>query len=226
MAPAAPSPSSTLTISPFSVKNWTCRFSAHGILVLTMRSIAHSTPSNTTPCLRSSRSYKYLDALTTAFVVILLVSNLIAQKVCLIGPLRGQRRRAAVSHHLHLRRRLHRGLRLRRLAPRHLARFLRHGVASTSSEPSSSRCHPHPAGITSRPSPRSSDSSHASWPPVSSPFGPASSPTPTPWPASSSSPTAACSGRAPSAPPSSARPWTRFSSSPSPSAGSTPSARS
>jgi queuosine precursor transporter len=30
--------------------------------------------------------YKYLDALTTAFVVILLVSNLIAQKVCLIGP--------------------------------------------------------------------------------------------------------------------------------------------
>ena len=35
----------------------------------------------------SSRSYKYLDALTTAFVVILLVSNLIAQKVCLIGPI-------------------------------------------------------------------------------------------------------------------------------------------
>jgi queuosine precursor transporter len=34
----------------------------------------------------TSRSYKYLDALTTAFVVILLVSNLVAQKVCLIGP--------------------------------------------------------------------------------------------------------------------------------------------
>ena len=32
------------------------------------------------------RSYKYLDALTTAFVVILLVSNLIAQKICLLGP--------------------------------------------------------------------------------------------------------------------------------------------
>jgi uncharacterized integral membrane protein (TIGR00697 family) len=32
------------------------------------------------------RSYKLLDALTTAFVVILLVSNLIAQKVCMIGP--------------------------------------------------------------------------------------------------------------------------------------------
>jgi uncharacterized integral membrane protein (TIGR00697 family) len=30
--------------------------------------------------------YRYLDALTTAFVVILLVSNLVAQKVCLIGP--------------------------------------------------------------------------------------------------------------------------------------------
>ena len=34
----------------------------------------------------TARSYKYLDALTTAFVVILLVSNLIAQKVCVIGP--------------------------------------------------------------------------------------------------------------------------------------------
>jgi uncharacterized integral membrane protein (TIGR00697 family) len=33
-----------------------------------------------------ARSYKYLDALTTAFVVILLVSNLIAQKICLLGP--------------------------------------------------------------------------------------------------------------------------------------------
>lgn len=30
--------------------------------------------------------YRYLDALTTAFVVILLVSNLVAQKVCMIGP--------------------------------------------------------------------------------------------------------------------------------------------
>jgi uncharacterized integral membrane protein (TIGR00697 family) len=34
-----------------------------------------------------ARNYKYLDALTTAFVVILLVSNLVAQKVCLIGPI-------------------------------------------------------------------------------------------------------------------------------------------
>ena len=30
--------------------------------------------------------FKYLDTLTTAFVVILLVSNLVAQKICLIGP--------------------------------------------------------------------------------------------------------------------------------------------
>jgi queuosine precursor transporter len=34
----------------------------------------------------TSRRYKYLDALTTAFVVVLLVSNLVAQKVCQIGP--------------------------------------------------------------------------------------------------------------------------------------------
>ena len=34
----------------------------------------------------TTRSYKYLDALTTAFVVILLVSNLVAQKIVRIGP--------------------------------------------------------------------------------------------------------------------------------------------
>lgn len=37
----------------------------------------------------ATRRYKYLDALTTAFVVILLVSNLIAQKVVMIGPFTG-----------------------------------------------------------------------------------------------------------------------------------------
>jgi hypothetical protein len=31
------------------------------------------------------RRYKYLDILTTMFVVILLVSNLVAQKICMIG---------------------------------------------------------------------------------------------------------------------------------------------
>ena len=36
-------------------------------------------------CAASTR-FKYLDALTTTFVVILLVSNLVAQKVCQIGP--------------------------------------------------------------------------------------------------------------------------------------------
>jgi queuosine precursor transporter len=35
------------------------------------------------------RRYKYLDALTTMFVVILLVSNLVAQKVCAFGPFFG-----------------------------------------------------------------------------------------------------------------------------------------
>jgi hypothetical protein len=58
-------------------------FSAHGILVLQplhLDMIQYETTRLT------SRSYKYLDALTTAFVVVLLVSNLIAQKVCLIGP--------------------------------------------------------------------------------------------------------------------------------------------
>jgi uncharacterized integral membrane protein (TIGR00697 family) len=34
----------------------------------------------------ATSQFKYLDALTTAFVVILLVSNLVAQKVCQIGP--------------------------------------------------------------------------------------------------------------------------------------------
>lgn len=38
------------------------------------------------PMATSLRNYKYLDALTTAFVVILLVSNLVAQKVCVVGP--------------------------------------------------------------------------------------------------------------------------------------------
>jgi uncharacterized integral membrane protein (TIGR00697 family) len=32
------------------------------------------------------RRFKYLDVLTTMFVVILLVSNLVAQKICMIGP--------------------------------------------------------------------------------------------------------------------------------------------
>ena len=32
------------------------------------------------------RQYKYLDALVVAFVAVLLVSNLVAQKICQIGP--------------------------------------------------------------------------------------------------------------------------------------------
>ena len=37
----------------------------------------------------NARGYKYLDVLTTMFVVILLVSNLVAQKVCVVGPFFG-----------------------------------------------------------------------------------------------------------------------------------------
>jgi uncharacterized integral membrane protein (TIGR00697 family) len=33
-----------------------------------------------------ARRYKYLDVSTTMFVVVLLVSNLVAQKICMIGP--------------------------------------------------------------------------------------------------------------------------------------------
>jgi queuosine precursor transporter len=76
------SPSSTLTISRFSVKDW-LHSVARGILIvepLPVDTIKHGTMR------AAARRYKYLDALTTAFVVILLVSNLIAQKVCLIGP--------------------------------------------------------------------------------------------------------------------------------------------
>jgi len=36
-----------------------------------------------------ARRYKYLDLLTTLFVVVLLVSNLVAQKVCAFGPFFG-----------------------------------------------------------------------------------------------------------------------------------------
>jgi uncharacterized integral membrane protein (TIGR00697 family) len=38
------------------------------------------------PLIPPARRFLYLDALTTAFVVILLVSNLVAQKVCQLGP--------------------------------------------------------------------------------------------------------------------------------------------
>jgi queuosine precursor transporter len=58
-------------------------FNAHGILVLRPVPLDTMQPETARS---TARSYRYLDALTTAFVVILLVSNLIAQKICLIGP--------------------------------------------------------------------------------------------------------------------------------------------
>lgn len=42
-----------------------------------------------TPFSANGRRYRYLDLLTTAFVVVLLVSNLVAQKVCAFGPVFG-----------------------------------------------------------------------------------------------------------------------------------------
>ena len=48
------------------------------------------TPTDQEPSMPDTiRRYKYLDILTTAFVVILLVSNLVAQKVCAFGPFFG-----------------------------------------------------------------------------------------------------------------------------------------
>ena len=35
----------------------------------------------------ADRTYKHLDTLTLIFVVVLLISNLVAQKICKIGPL-------------------------------------------------------------------------------------------------------------------------------------------
>jgi queuosine precursor transporter len=65
-----------------TVKDWP-RSREGGILVLLplpLDTIQHVAAPATV------RRYRYLDALTTAFVVILLVSNLVAQKICLIGP--------------------------------------------------------------------------------------------------------------------------------------------
>ena len=59
----------------------------HGILVGRPLPLTTIQPDTTRATVRR---YKYLDALTTAFVVILLVSNLVAQKVCVIGPVAWQ----------------------------------------------------------------------------------------------------------------------------------------
>lgn len=45
--------------------------------------VSQETPLNPP---RSSHGYRFLDALQVAFVVVLLVSNLLAQKICRIGP--------------------------------------------------------------------------------------------------------------------------------------------
>ncbi len=57
---------------------------------------------------RDLRTYRHFDLLLAIFLVVLLISNLVGQKLCLIGPFVHQRRADSVSAHLHLRRRLHR----------------------------------------------------------------------------------------------------------------------
>ncbi len=80
--PEGASPKSTLTIWGLCVKDWP-RSAAHCILILRPLQLDTIQPATVRS---TARRYKYLDALTTAFVVILLVSNLVAQKICLIGP--------------------------------------------------------------------------------------------------------------------------------------------
>ena len=48
------------------------------------RTLKSTMPEQAAP---KMRQYRYLDTLTITFVVILLVSNLVAQKICRIGPL-------------------------------------------------------------------------------------------------------------------------------------------
>ncbi len=77
----------------------------------------------------SVRRYKYLDVLTTMFVVILLVSNLVAQKVCMIGPFAVSGAVLLVPGHLYLRRRVYRGVWVFGVAAGDLAGVLRDGAA-------------------------------------------------------------------------------------------------
>ena len=67
------------------------------------------------------RPFRYLDTLTTAFIVVLLVSNLLAQKLIRIGPFTTSGAVILFPSYLYLRRCLHRGVWLRRIASRHMA---------------------------------------------------------------------------------------------------------
>jgi queuosine precursor transporter len=57
------------------------------MLIVSRQSLASTGSPSRMP--DSVRRYKYLDILTTTFVVILLVSNLVAQKICAFGPVFG-----------------------------------------------------------------------------------------------------------------------------------------
>ena len=156
------------------------------------------------------RRYKYLDALTTAFVVILLVSNLVAQKICFIGPFGTGRWSSAPSPSAALCccfpspiSSAMSSLRFTDLPPRAepfgLASLAQ--LCSISWEPSSSRCLPPQDGRTSRLSRPSSALSHEFSLPALSPSGPGNSPIHTPWHALNFSPTAVNFGPVPSGQP-------------------------
>ncbi len=57
--------------------------------------------------LQSDHRYKYLDSFITLFVVILIISNVVAAKFFAIGPLRDQRGADDVSHHVYFWRYFH-----------------------------------------------------------------------------------------------------------------------
>ncbi len=73
--------------------------------------------------LKALKDFRFYEILVNAFVVILLISNLVAQKLCKIGPFTLSGAQLLFPDHLHLRRRLHGSVRLRRFAPRDMDRF-------------------------------------------------------------------------------------------------------
>ena len=74
------------------------------------------------------REFRYLELLISIFIVVLLISNLVAQKICAFRQPARQRGPTAVPDHLHLRRRIYRGVWLWRLKARDLDRLLRLGL--------------------------------------------------------------------------------------------------
>jgi uncharacterized integral membrane protein (TIGR00697 family) len=81
--PHADTTNSTLTTSPGCVK--ARRDDIRAEIACQYRAQTRDTGAMSSSA--GSPRFRYLDALTTAFVVVLLVSNLVAQKICQIGPI-------------------------------------------------------------------------------------------------------------------------------------------